>query len=65
MIGVVFELVEWFIKLSILLAWLTIVFTIWVGWLVLAGIQLCCKSEVTPWPKDISRSTEKLLHHLL
>lgn len=64
MIGLLFELVEIFIKMSILMIWLSIVMVIWMFWAVGALIALCAKQPVPKFPRDVSRQTEHLMRHL-
>ncbi len=64
LIGLVFELFEWMIKLSILIIWFEIVLVIWLCWLVIALVYALRKKPVPNFPAGVGRTTNTLMRSL-
>lgn len=54
-----------FVKLfavTLLLIWLSIVMFIWIGWLVVALVQVCTRLKVSRFPRGVNQVTAQFAH---
>ena len=53
------------IKFTVLMFWLIMVGLIWFVWFVIVLGQVCLRQPITPFPRNVSRTTNQVLRWML